>query len=251
MAERVWEQYLTEQDKAHLAARPHRTKGFGERPALLMIDLYRWVFGDRPQPLLEAVEEWPGSCGLAAWNSLPHIQSLLATAREVGMPVVHVTGLPEAHSGIAGWASIGPRGEGRASYMGSGGRTQRSPEMHDIVDEVAPIEGEAFLRKSSPSPFYGTPIVGHLNSLGVDTLIVAGESTSGCVRASVVDACTHRYHTIVAEECVFDRHEATHAINLFDMNQKYADVLALADIQTWMHEWQAPEGYPAPKAAPR
>ena len=121
--------------------------------------------------------------------------------------------------------------------------------MHDIVDEVAPIEGEAFLRKSSPSPFYGTPIVGHLNALGVDTLIVAGESTSGCVRASVVDACTHRYHTIVAEECVFDRHEATHAINLFDMNQKYADVLALADIQTWMHEWQAPEGYAAPKAA--
>ena len=246
MAERVWEPYLTEQDKAHLAARPHRTKGFGTRPALLMIDLYRWVFGDRPQPLLEAVEEWPGSCGLAAWDALPHIQSLLATAREVGIPVVHVTGLPETRSGIVGWAN---RGQSDGGRTGSGGRTQRSPGMHDIVDDVAPIEGEAFLRKSSPSPFYGTPIVGHLNALGVDTLIVAGESTSGCVRASVVDACTHRYHTIVAEECVFDRHQATHAINLFDMNQKYADVLALADVQTWMHEWQAPEGYGMPKAA--
>jgi nicotinamidase-related amidase len=69
-----------------------------------------------------------------------------------------------------------------------------------------------------------------LNSLGVDTLIVAGESTSGCVRATVVDAKTNRYRVIVVEECVFDRHEASHAINLFDMNQKYADALALADV---------------------
>jgi maleamate amidohydrolase len=70
--------------------------------------------------------------------------------------------------------------------------------------------------------------------LGVDTLIVAGESTSGCVRASVVDGCTNGYRMIVAEECVFDRHEATHAINLFDMHQKYADVLALAEILKWL-----------------
>ena len=250
MAERVWEQYLTEQDRAHVEASGHRTKGFGTRPALLMIDLYRWVFGDRPQPLLEAMKEWPGSCGLAAWDALPHIQSLLATAREVGMPVVHVTGLPETQSGVVGWAGGTRSGGSRAGYMGSSsGRTPRTEGMHDIIDEVAPIEGEAFLRKSSPSPFYGTPIVAHLTSLGVDTLIVAGESTSGCVRASVVDACTHRYHTIVAEECVFDRHQATHAINLFDMNQKYADVLPLAEIQTWMHEWQAPAGYGVPKAA--
>ena len=249
MAARVWEPFLTEQDKAHVAASGHRTKGFGTRPALLMIDLYRWVFGDRPLPLMEAIKEWPASCGLAAWEALPHIQSLLATAREVGMPVVHVTGLPQDQSGIAGWANSGRSEAGRTGYMGGGSRSARTPGMYDIVDEVAPIEGEAFLRKSSPSPFYGTPIVGHLNALGVDTLIVAGESTSGCVRASVVDACTHRYHTIVAEECVFDRHEATHALNLFDMNQKYADVLPLAEVQTWMHAWQAPEGYGVPKAA--
>ncbi len=158
MAERVWEPFLTEQDKAHVAASGHRTKGFGTRPALLMIDLYRWVFGDRPQPLMEAIKEWPASCGLSAWDALPHIQSLLGTAREVGIPVVHVTGLPEEQSGIAGWASNSRNPGGRSGYMGSGGRTARNPGMYDIVDEVAPIEGEAFLRKSSPSPFYGTPI---------------------------------------------------------------------------------------------
>ena len=230
MAERVGEPFLTEQDKAHVAASGHRTKGFGTRPALLMIDLYRWVFGDRPLPLMEAIKEWPASCGLAAWEALPHIQSLLATAREVGMPVIHVTGLPQDQSGIAGWAASGRSEAGRTGYMGGGIRSARTTGMYDIVDEVAPIEGEAFLRKSSPSPFYGTPIVGHLNALGVDTLIVAGESTSGCIRASVVDACTHRYHTIVAEECVFDRSLLSHKVNLFDLHHKYADVMALDEV---------------------
>ena len=83
------------------------------------------------------------------------------------------------------------------------------------------------LRKTAPSAFWGTPLAGHLTSLGVDTLIVAGESTSGCVRASVVEAAAHRYRVQVVEECVFDRHEATHAMNLFDLHQKYADVIPI------------------------
>ena len=240
MAERVWEKYLSEADREHVAASGHKTRGFGSRPALLMIDLYRWVFGDRPQPLMEAIKEWPGSCGPAAWESLPHIQRLLATAREVGMPVVHVTGLPEEHSGVLGWASAGRKRGGRAGYMG--GDTKMKGK-YDIIPEVAPIEGEVMLRKASPSAFWGTPVAGHLTALGVDTVIVAGESTSGCVRASVVDGCTNRYRMVIAEECVFDRHEAPHAINLFDMNQKYADVLAVDEIIDWMHKWQAPEGF--------
>jgi maleamate amidohydrolase len=242
MAERVWDPYLTEQDKQHLAASGHTPKGFGQRPALLMIDLYRWVFGDKPLPLIEAIKEWPASCGLAAWESLPHIQSLLETAREVGMPVIHVTGLADSESGVLGWANARNR-KAKTGYLGDSENRKRSSNMFDIVDEVAPIEGEAFMRKASPSPFYGTPLLAHLSQLGVDTLIVAGESTSGCVRASVVDACASRYKVIVAEECVFDRHEATHALNLFDMHYKYADVLSLGEIETWMHEWQAPVGY--------
>ncbi len=95
------------------------------------------------------------------------------------------------------------------------------------------------MRKSSPSAFWGTPLVGHLNALGVDTIITCGESTSGCVRASVVDGCTNRYRMMVVEECVFDRHQATHAINLFDMNQKYADVLPLAEALEYMAAWGA------------
>jgi maleamate amidohydrolase len=99
---------------------------------------------------------------------------------------------------------------------------------------VAPIPGEVALRKSAPSAFWGTPLVGQLTHLGIDTLLIAGESTSGCVRASVVDGASHRLRIIVVEECVFDRHEAPHAINLFDMDQKYADVVPLADAVAYL-----------------
>ena len=239
--ERILDQYLSLNDKTHIDASGHQLRGFGNRPALLMIDLYRWVFGDKPLPLIEAMSEWPGSCGLAAWDSLPYIQKLLATAREVGIPVVHVTGLPERESGVIGWSGITKAGEGRAGYMGDGNKTRE--DKYDIIPELAPIEGEVFLKKTSPSAFWGTPVAGHLTALGIDTVIVAGESTSGCVRASVVDGCTNRYRMVVAEECVFDRHEAPHAINLFDMHSKYADVLPLDSIIDWMHHWQAPDGF--------
>ena len=66
MAQRVWDSFLTEQDQAHLALTSRKPVGFGEKPALLLVDLYRWVFGDYPEPLLEGIKTWPSSCGLAA-----------------------------------------------------------------------------------------------------------------------------------------------------------------------------------------
>lgn len=239
MVERVWDRFLTEQDRAHVAMKPPKSIGFGKSPALLLIDLYRWVFGDRPEPILEAIKTWPGSCGLAAWNAIPHIQTLLREAREVRIPVIHVSGL--AGAGVDEWSF---RRDGDPSQLTPEARERRRRKF-DIIEEVAPIPGEAVLRKLSPSAFWGTPLVGHLNQLGIDTVITCGESTSGCVRASVVDGCTYRFRMIVAEECVFDRHEACHAINLFDMNQKYADVLPLDEVVRTLRSWRAehPLGY--------
>ncbi|MPZ13832.1 MAG: isochorismatase family protein [Chloroflexi bacterium] len=223
--ERVWDRFLSEQDRAHAAMRTHRTRGFGERPALLLIDLYRWVFGDAPQPLLEAAEAWPGTCGLAAWSAVPHIQQLLEVAREAGIPIIHTTGLDEPDRDA--WAKRSRAAESSAPDEAMADRLRR---RFDIIEEVAPVSGERVIRKSSPSAFWGTPLVGYLVDRGVDTIIVGGESTSGCVRASVVDGCTYRYRMTVVEECVFDRHEAPHAIDLFTMNQKYADVLPLTEV---------------------
>jgi nicotinamidase-related amidase len=228
MAERVWDRFLTESDKAHLAAgRGDRRVGFGNKPALLLIDLYRAVFGDRPEPLLAAIKTWSQSCGVAAWEALPHIQRLLAASRDARIPIVHVTGLADA--GMPGWSEAAHRDGPRRAAGRDPAARDRARRAYEIVDELAPIDGEVVLRKSSPSAFWGTPLIGQLNLLGVDTLIVAGESTSGCVRASVVDGCTYRFRMQVVEECVFDRHEAPHAINLFDMHQKYADVIRLSE----------------------
>ncbi len=222
---RVWESFLTDNDRAHLAVARDRRVGFGQRPALILVDLYRWVFGDEPQPLLEAVKTWPGSCGLAGWQALPSIQRLLGLARELGLPVVHLTGLDDA--GMPGWSEAAHNDAGRGDATPSSDGLGRSRRRYQIIEQVAPIPGEVVLRKTAPSGFWGTPLAGHLNYLGVDTLVVAGESTSGCVRATVVDGCSYRFRMIVVEECVFDRHEAAHAINLFDMHAKYADVLPL------------------------
>ena len=229
MPERVWDRYLSEQDRAHVAAHPAPRQGRGTRPVLLLVDLYRWVFGDEPEPLLQAVERWPGSCGLAGWQALPHLQRLLGAARLARVPVVHVTGL----EGMPGWRDSTPRGE-----LDAAGRDRRR-RRYEIVDEVAPIEGEVVLRKSTPSAFNGTPLLNLLRGYDVDTLIVAGESTSGCVRATAVDAKSYRYRSLVPEECVFDRHEAPHAINLFDIDQKYADVVPLAEALAYLDEISA------------
>jgi nicotinamidase-related amidase len=234
MAQRVWDQYLTERDRAHLAMRPPRRRGFGEKPALLLIDLYRWVFGDEPKPILEAMKKWPSSCGLEGWSAIPPIQKLLAKAREVGIPVVHTTGLDGT--------GVVPRSHRREAELQADKdpeAQQRLRRRYDIIDEVEPLPGEAVIRKASPSAFWGTPLIGHLNALHIDTIITCGESTSGCVRASVVDGCTYRFRMVVAEECVFDRHQATHAMNLFDMNQKYADVLALQEVLDYLAGWRS------------
>lgn len=232
---RVWDPYLTEQDKAHLAANGTRPPfGFGARPVVLSIDNYRWVVGDEPKPLLDSIKEWPGSTGLSGWAALEHIKTLFANARRAGIPIVHITGLSQAESGVASWG----RGRGTAG-PDDPAALDRMARRFDIVEQAAPEPGEAILRKSAPSAFFGTPLMAHLNALGADTLIVCGESTSGCVRASVVDGRSYRFKVIVVEECVYDRHEAAHAINLFDMNQKYADVLGLEQVSAWMEEYAA------------
>jgi maleamate amidohydrolase len=225
---RVWDHYLTEQDKATLRERPHQVWGFGNRPALVLIDLYRWVFGDRERPMLEALKDWPGYCGPQAWAALPHLQRLLASARRAHIPVVHVTSLSPSESGVKGWADNPKRT--RSVGAPDAAMAERLKRRGEIVDEVAPIAGEAVIRKAAPSAFFGTLLMAHLNALDVDSIILCGESTSGCVRATCVEGRSWRLNMTVVEECVFDRHQAAHAMNLFDMHEKYADVLQIDEV---------------------
>lgn len=235
---RIWEPFLTAGDKASLRSRPHQVWGFGQRPALVLIDLYRWVFGDRRQTHEEAVAEWPGTCGIAAWDALPHIERLLAAARAARIPIVHVTGLDPHESGVANWTDT-PDGGESVIYTAHPLDPDHLRRRFQIVDEVAPRPGEAIIRKNAPSAFFGTLLLAHLHGLAADAVILCGESTSGCVRATCVDARSNRFKVTVAEECVFDRHETPHAMNLFDMHQKYADVLGVDEIVTHLRSLEA------------
>jgi nicotinamidase-related amidase len=233
MTERVWDRFLTEQDKAHLAASaPIRSRGFGKTPAVLSVDNYRKALGDRPEHLLDAIQTWPSSTGLAGWAAADKIAELLLVARGARIPVIHVTGLAEEESGISPWgAALGGR-HGRATR--SDEEVDRYRRRFDFIDQAAPIPGEVVLKKTGPSGFFGTPLLAHLIARHIDTLIVCGESVSGCVRATVTDGCANRLHVVVVEECVYDRHEATRAMNLFDIDQKYGDVVSFEEAVAWM-----------------
>lgn len=233
MTARVWDRFLTDQDKAHLAASaPTRRRGFGHSPAVLSIDNYRKALGDRPEPLLEAIRTWPASTGLDGWAAADRIIELLDAARSAGIPVIHLTGLAEEESGIPAWGAV-LRGRHALS-----GRTPEELDRYrrrfDFIDQAAPRAGEVVLKKTAPSGFFGTPLLAHLIAQRIDTLIVCGESVSGCVRATVSDGCANRLHMIVVEECVYDRHESTRAMNLFDIDQKYGDVISLDEAVSWM-----------------
>lgn len=199
-----------------LVARGYRTHHeLGVSPALLLIDCYRGVFGDHPEPLAKAMERFPATCGTAAWHALPALERLLASARDTRLPVVHTTGESRSQAGL-----------------GTTTRRHRPPAVdeakrYEIVEPLVPLEGELIVRKSMASAFFGTMLSSWLRRLAVDTLVVGGETTSGCVRATVVDAYSHGFRVAVAEEATFDRSELSHKVNLFDMHLKYASVLHL------------------------
>lgn len=202
-------------DERLVAERYDTGRALGARPALLVIDCYRKVFGDRPRPLSDAIADWPATCGLAAWTALPSLEGLLAGARAARVPVVHTTG--ESRPGSrSGSSTRRARVEGEDDAAG-----------YAFMPSLAPVEGELVVRKGRASAFFGTPLSTWLREADVDTLVVAGESTSGCVRASVVDAYSHGFATAVVEEATFDRSPLSHKVNLFDLHLKYASVVHL------------------------
>lgn len=220
MPERGWERFLTQRDREVLEASGRRKTdqfGLGERPALLLVDLYNAALGPERLPIVEAVHKWPMSCGAEGWEAVDQAAKLLEMARVAEIPIVHITLLefptPWARGNVATAAQRAP---------------QELDDAYEIVAEVAPDGHELVIRKTAPSAFQGTPLSFFLTARGVDSVVVCGESTSGCVRATVVDAVTHRLKVGVVEDACFDRTESSHWINLFDMDQKYGDVVTTA-----------------------
>jgi len=187
--------------------------GIGARPALLIIDVQYRTVGTTPKPYWDAIKEYPTSCGDVGWDAVGNIAKLVALFRQKGFPILypHVAPKNSATDGGRLAAKI-------PSIMGI------DAKGYDFVEEIAPVKGDVLLPKKHPSAFFGTPLVSHLVDLGVDTLIVTGCTTSGCVRSSVTDAFAYNFKVLVPDDAVYDRSPTSHAVNLWDMNAKYADV---------------------------
>ncbi|EPA6637153.1 TPA: N-carbamoylsarcosine amidohydrolase [Serratia marcescens] len=180
--------------------------GFGRRPALLAIDFMQ-AYTTEGAPLFA-----PGVV-----SAVEESRELLACARRTGIPVIHTH--IRYHAG----------------HFADGGLwVKKAPVMKDMVagnplaafcPPVAPLADEVVLSKQYASAFFGTALAPLLVAQGIDTLLMIGCSTSGCIRASAVDAVQYGFRAMVVRECVGDRHPGPHEANLFDIDSKYGDVV--------------------------
>lgn len=184
--------------------------GFGTRPAVIVIDFTN-AYTTAGSPLYaEGVVR-------AVIASGP----LLAAARAAGVPVIYTKVLYHP-SGADGGLFLHKVPFLRSLVPGE--------PLAEIDDRVAPTPQDLVIVKNYPSAFFGTTLATTLTAAGIDTTILLGCSTSGCVRATAIDSIQHGFRTIVPRECVGDRHDGPHDANLFDMNAKYADVLSRDEV---------------------
>lgn len=180
----------------------------GERPALLVVDFVQ-AYLVPGSPLYAGAEPARAAA-----------KTLLVAARRAGIPVVH-TGVRYQRGGRDGGVFF--RKVPALACFEDGIR----PELAAFATGLEPREGETVIMKQYASAFFGTSLASTLTAMRVDTLLMAGVSTSGCVRASAVDACQHGFVPLVVREAVGDRHPAPHEASLFDLQAKYAEVVSL------------------------
>jgi nicotinamidase-related amidase len=194
---------------------------FGKRPALLVIDFVR-AYLVPGSPLYAGVEQTRDDCVL-----------LLKAARAASIPVVH-TNVAYQIGGRDGGVFFRKVPALRCFEMGA------HPELAAFAEGLEPIAGETLITKQYASAFFATSLASTLTAMGVDTLLIAGVSTSGCVRATTVDCCQHGFIPVVVREAVGDRAAGPHEANLFDLQAKYAEVATLSVVREYLGSFPSP-----------
>ena len=187
--------------------------GFGSKPALIVIDFCE-AYLDADSPLYAGVEDARAAC-----------VRLLAAARTAQIPVLHTR------------VEFQPGGADGGVFFRKVGALEcfvRGNPLTDFGEGLAPQAGEVVVVKQYASGFFGTSLASTLTSLGVDTLVISGVSTSGCVRATALDACQHGFVPIVVRDACGDRDQRVHEANLFDLDAKYADVVSEQEVLDYL-----------------
>lgn len=187
--------------------------GFGERPALVVIDL------------INAFTDPESDLGADVSDVLKQTGRLLSVFREHDLPRYFTTVAFEDSYGDAGQF---------IEKVPALRELQLGTDRVGVDDRIAPVGDERIILKKYASAFFGTDLETELTTHRVDTLVITGVTTSGCVRATVVDSLQHGYRTIVPADAVGDRAEAPHRANLFDIDAKYGDVVQTDDVVTYI-----------------
>lgn len=228
---REWEQFIPDEERKIYEKAGYKGKDpFGRNPALLIIDVITGFTGTKPMDVIDAIDEFPTSCGKVAWEALPKIRQLLQACRAAEIPVVYSTSDPEFK---AAFGNATKRGVVASDYEA---RAMEFPEM------IKPLENEFVVRKARASAFFGTHLISYLVRKNIDCLLVTGTSTCGCVRGTVLDGYSFGYPVFLVEECVFDRSRTSHLVNLFEMNAKYATVIQLQEALNYVSQLERMEG---------
>ena len=210
---------MTDDLAANYALAYNRRVGFGARPALILIDFCQGYFDP--------------ACDLYAG-----VEDALASALRV-RAAAHVAGVPVVLTNVV--YHPGGRDGGRFFEKAAPLRNfVRGNPMGAWPAGLAPRDDELVISKQYPSAFFATSLASTLTALGVDSVLLTGLTTSGCVRASCVDAMSHGFRTAVIADACGDRHSAPHEANLFDMNAKYADVVGEAEAVAFLEQLATP-----------
>lgn len=224
-----WEDHLTPEDRAVLErGKWAQRAGFGQRPALILIDCQYYMVGIRGAS--DNAEKYPLSCptGFAATDQM---MRLLAASRAAKIPVIFTRFVVDPINDDVGMFNrkIG------AGISKSENVYFKGTHGCEIVDDLKPLPTEIVLDKKKKSAFFGTPLISLLIDRRVDTCIIVGGSTSNCIRATVLDSEQYNFFTIIPEEAVYDRLPLVHKINLFDMNRTYGDVLPTEEVLAYIN----------------
>lgn len=219
----IWDGLISDEEREVIKRSGYGgRKDVGQRPALLIIDAQYNFLGSR-KPILDQLDEFPTGVGLNAWKRIESSAMILKVAREANIPVIYTRY-------VAGTAGSSHEKRMKRDH------SKFSPDAPGsaIVDELRPGEGEAVIDKNFASAFFGTDLINRLVGNSVDTLLIMGGTTSGCVRSTAIDASNYGFKAVLIKDCVFDRIAVSHRAAMLDIWMKYGILMDSVEVADYL-----------------